>query len=87
MVSINLVSRALTPVLMYTVVYPQISPPGCLASIKLKKYQDKFCVFPFKLASAAGGLPWPTDYDPGRHTGLREVMDDHSPLQSPRAPK
>lgn len=88
MVSANLLRIALTPVLMYTTVCPQISPPGCLAAIGLKKYQDKLIVFPFKLASSTGGLHWPKNCDPGRHTGLKEVVDDHSwCLQSPRVPK
>lgn len=52
MVSVNLFSLDLTPVFMYTTVHPQITPPGCLACIKIKKCQDKFIIFHFKRASS-----------------------------------
>lgn len=62
MLSTALLSLGLTTVLTDTTVYLQIFPPRCLASTKLKKYQDKFLIFPFKLVSSAEGLPWPKDY-------------------------
>lgn len=68
LVSTNLLGLDLTPVLVYTTVHLEVFPPGRLASIKLKKYQDKLNILPSKLSSSEGspqlrGLPWPKDYN------------------------
>lgn len=51
---------------MYTTVHPKITPPACLASIKLKKYQDTFIISSFKIAVLGGfspaGLHKPKNY-------------------------